>query len=431
MTTAVATLATPENYDGDYRLDLRLGIPEARLRGALEWWLGDPGLCKSPDQHPFLILLEIDSSGRIAAEQIMHAIDRIVAESGPIRVSIRLIQEIFHEEASLYQVIPSAGLNDLVFLLSRAFPVVVNQGTLAHCIYEGTSGSFTALHPVRLSDPARSRFLTPKRDGQGASVKTREPAHLSLAGSSPWDKLVPVDVFRLVLRKNDIPVAEYDLVRKKWLNPARSCAGKQARSALRLFRQERGYQMTSSGHSGEPKIFVMSDLHLGHSNSIPRYKRPFIPGYIREMDRILIRNWNWTVKGTDTIFFLGDLSYMSEELPEDYLGQLGGNIVYIEGNHDPCIPDMPHCVLMRYRDVPYLLIHDPAEIVKPFPGWVIHGHVHNKDITRYPFFDPIRKRINVSAEMVGYRPISFDEIHDLVANTDRILEFRDLHSVSR
>jgi len=144
------------------------------------------------------------------------------------------------------------------------------------------------------------------------------------------------------------------------------------------------------------------------------------------MDRVLVRNWNWTVKEVDTTVFLGDLAYMSPNPPESYLGRLHGSIFFLEGNHDPYYPYMSHCLLMRYKGVPYLFIHNPEELVKPFDGWVIHGHVHNKDLANYPFFNPNTRTVNVSAEMIGYRPISLDEIHSLVIGTDATILFRDL-----
>lgn len=426
MTVTAAPLAVSESVEGTYRLDLRLGIPKGRLEGALEWWLGDPGLCKSLDQHPYLILLEIDSSRTNDADRIMYAVNHIVEESEPIQVLVSLMEEIPSEEASLYQIMPSEGLNDFVLLISRAFPVFINHGTLAHSICKGTTGSFMAFHPIRLRDPVRSGFRAPKTDRKEISLQTMDAGILQHFRHCDRSTTIPIDILRIVLRKNEVPLAEYDLIQKKWLSPTEAKTGKEARSALRKFRLGRGYQLSAPTHAKEQKKIIMSDLHLGHVNSIARYKRPFFPGDIREMDRVLIRNWNWTVKESDIVFYLGDLSYMSERAPEDYLRQLAGNIIYVEGNHDPCIPEMPHSILLEHRDVSYLLIHDPVELTKPFSGWVIHGHVHNKDLSKYPFFNPEKRTINASAEMVGYRPISLDEIHDLVTGTREILEFRDL-----
>jgi calcineurin-like phosphoesterase family protein len=430
MTETAVSPCIQKNADVTYRLDLRLGIPSARLSGALEWWLGDPGLCRGPDQHPYLILLEIDSSDRSDHTRILQAVRRSIEESGSIHVGIDLMQEIPDEVTSLYQVTPSPGLCDFVFLLSRSFPVIANHGTLAYCIHEGRCGSFTALLPLRDEDVSSSGQISPAFDATISPLQRSGPENPPDRRLHHWPvrrtKPVPIDIFRIVLRKNEEVVAEFDLVRKEWLQPDHAMNARGAKESLRKYRIERGYQLSRPVHRKGTRIFAMSDLHLGHSNSIPRYKRPFFPGNVREMDRILIRNWNWTVKDTDTIVFLGDLSFRSQQEPEDYLQQLNGNILYVEGNHDPCIPNMPHCLLMRHRGVPYLLIHDPDELVRSFPGWVIHGHVHNKDLARYPFFDPVGRKINVSAEMVGYRPISFDEIHHLVTEMNKTLEFRDL-----
>jgi calcineurin-like phosphoesterase family protein len=87
---------------------------------------------------------------------------------------------------------------------------------------------------------------------------------------------------------------------------------------------------------------------------------------------------------------------------------------------------MSHCLLMQYRGVRFLFIHDPEELARPFDGWVIHGHVHNRDPSRYPFFNPVSRMINVSAEMIGYRPISLTEIHGLVSGSREIIRFRNL-----
>jgi len=426
----MAVIATPLAATGvqryTYRLDIQLGFPKARLEGALEWWLGDPGLCKGLDQHPYCILLEIDSARPADKDRIVHAVDRICVDSGPMQLLVSLIEEIPCEDASLYQVMPSAGLRDLVLLLSRAFPVIVSQGTLACTIGGEAPGSFMAFYPHRPRDPARSQFIEPKREGARIPLQARGAGDLACCFQPAGGRAVPVNIFRIALRENDALVAEYDLVRKEWLSPSQSRTGREARSTLRSLRTESGFQMRAAGYMPGQKTFVISDLHLGHVNSIARYKRPFFPGNIREMDRVLIRNWNWTVKESDTVFYLGDLSYKSEVPPEEYLRQLAGDIVYIEGNHDPAIAGMHHCVLKRYRGVPFLLIHNPDEVTRPFPGWIVYGHVHNKDLSRYPFFDPANRRINVSAEMVGYRPVSFDEIHQLVTGTSETLEFRNL-----
>lgn len=57
----------------------------------------------------------------------------------------------------------------------------------------------------------------------------------------------------------------------------------------------------------------------------------------------------------------------------------------------------------------FLLIHNPRDAPIEWEGWVIHGHTHNNQ-PEYPLINRENKTINVSAELLGYRPISFEEI---------------------
>jgi calcineurin-like phosphoesterase family protein len=51
---------------------------------------------------------------------------------------------------------------------------------------------------------------------------------------------------------------------------------------------------------------------------------------------------------------------------------------------------------------------------REFKGWIIHGHHHNNHPNIFPFFDPEKKRVNVSVELVKYQPVSLDYIHSLI-----------------
>jgi calcineurin-like phosphoesterase family protein len=62
----------------------------------------------------------------------------------------------------------------------------------------------------------------------------------------------------------------------------------------------------------------------------------------------------------------------------------------------------------------FFLVHDPADAPATFDGWVVHGHHHNNDLRHYPFIDLVHRRINVSAEVAGYVPVSLTETMALV-----------------
>lgn len=439
MIAELSQLKTSDEYstsgsdytDDLYRLELRLGIPHAKLPGALEWWGGDSGLCRRSDQHPYLVgaFISVDEWNNL--KDIMNAVSHACQKSGQIQVSVyepRINQG--GSEVSFYLFHPNPGLRSFFYHLSQTTQILPGGNTFMDAIASGIPATLTTVPPSQPETNNRNDIRRNKKIKEEITDTRKQNTGIySRYSHDRQGKPVRIDILRMVLRHGMRMVAEYDLPQNRWLTPVQAVLRKTARRSLREYRIQRGYQLTRPHNRDEGEIFTISDLHFGHKNSIPRYKRPFLQSDPGEMNRILIRNWNWTVKETDTVFFLGDLAYMSLDPAEYYLNQLNGKISFLEGNHDPYRPFMSHCLLMRYREIPYLFIHDPEELIRPFDGWVIHGHVHNKDLTRYPFFNPKTKTINVSAEMIGYRPIPMSEIDDLVRTMDETMTFRELMPV--
>lgn len=427
----IQDISSNKRENEKFQLDLRLGIPQAKLPGALEWWGGDCGLCRRSDQHPYLVGAIISGDEWCSLKDIMTAVSYACQKSGQIQVSAFESPVVSGEDSvSFYLFHPNPGLRSFFYYLSQTTPICPGGNTFADAMLSGIPATMTTIPPLAPENDVRVAVRQNKR------IKNRITESRRRSGGShslyPHDlprKPVRIDILRMVLRRDKKPVAEYDLPLDRWLTPLQAVQRKNARRTLREYRIQRGYQIKKPLTRDETEIFTISDLHLGHENSIPRYKRPFLQSDTGEMNRILIRNWNWTVKKTDRVLFLGDLSYKSLNPAEYYLDQLNGKISFLEGNHDPYRPFMSHCLLMQYREIPYLFIHDPEELIRPFDGWVIHGHVHNKDLTRYPFFNPKTKTINVSAEMIGYRPIPMSEIDDLVRTMDETITFRELMPV--
>jgi calcineurin-like phosphoesterase family protein len=130
------------------------------------------------------------------------------------------------------------------------------------------------------------------------------------------------------------------------------------------------------------------------------------------MDRVLIANWNYSVAPDDRVFFLGDLRYGRDARPDaEYRALLNGNITFVSGNHDTSFSTATVPVAyLTFDGIRFLLVHDPADAPENFDGWIIHGHHHNNDLRSFPFLDSARRRINVSAEVIGYSPVSVGEI---------------------
>lgn len=164
-------------------------------------------------------------------------------------------------------------------------------------------------------------------------------------------------------------------------------------------------------------IFTISDLHLGHRNIIRYCRRPF--SCVDEMDQALIRAWNRTITPLDTVIFCGDLSLSRQGHPREYLRRLNGTKVMVRGNHDRQLCGPIDGLHLHYADLELFFVHRPDSNAIPadFDGWIVHGHVHDNA----PFFCPETRRINVSCEVIGYRPVSLLWLYSLIKSENRTL----------
>lgn len=150
-------------------------------------------------------------------------------------------------------------------------------------------------------------------------------------------------------------------------------------------------------------VWFTGCTHFGHSNIINLAKRPFAD--VREMDMMLVDNWNRIVKPEDAVFHLGDFAWSRHS---DYLPKLNGNMMQIRGNHDHGVPwaSVPYLELVS-RDHPSLvLFHYPIE---EWNGWwrgSIHLHCHTHQHQKITG----KNRVNVSVEAWKYAPVSLAEV---------------------
>ena len=151
-------------------------------------------------------------------------------------------------------------------------------------------------------------------------------------------------------------------------------------------------------------IYFIADTHF-HSNDIAK-QRGF-KNY-KEMDKIIIENWNNTVTSQDTVYILGDM--FEDCVRADYLSQLKGYKILIVGNHDYISDDdKDNLELIDYPIIFnefWILSHKPMYVTESAPYANIFGHVHNN-----PMYKTVSSRSYcVSAERINYTPISFEEI---------------------
>jgi calcineurin-like phosphoesterase family protein len=87
------------------------------------------------------------------------------------------------------------------------------------------------------------------------------------------------------------------------------------------------------------QIYFTADLHFGHSNILKHSpKRPFSDTVdIKVHDEWLLDLWKSTVDKRDTVYILGDLTFLKCENARHLLEKLPGQKFLIEGNHDGSI----------------------------------------------------------------------------------------------
>ncbi len=216
---------------------------------------------------------------------------------------------------------------------------------------------------------------------------------------------------RITVMRNDDILGEYDLLFQRWLTPEEIKDPFSWQKTMAQYRRYAGFECSGPVIHNTGETFLISDLHLGHANIIKYCSRPFVPSDPDEMDRVLVANWNYCISQGDRVFYLGDLKYGNNARPEtEYRALLNGAITFVAGNHDTISAGTIPSVHLTFEGQEFLLVHDPADASGRFSGWIIHGHHHNNNLRAFPYIDPVRKRINVSAEVIGYYPVSLQEI---------------------
>lgn len=177
-----------------------------------------------------------------------------------------------------------------------------------------------------------------------------------------------------------------------------------------------------------------SDLHFGHELVIKYANRPFIS--LDEMHEELIKRWNSKVCKDDTIYILGDMSFLPHKEFEPIAKQLNGNKILIIGNHDKYsigqyakygFTAYHECLIslcgkrVRLSHFPYAL----PWYKKPFAfkselrfmdrrphkikgEILLHGHTHTKKKV-------INNMIHVGVDAWNYAPISEGQIESLMS----------------
>lgn len=409
-----------------YLIEIRLGTTRWRVNEtilAIAKWFR---LERFIERHPHVTLFgPLSLNEETTQEKLLDTIGLVASgfEPIPFMISGWEKREGMHGSVIAFSVHPSDALRKVTGAIADALTPI----TSSHNRWDAYSGKkwFHVTIANRLDSRiaedifsviTNSEETLPHIDRSEKGIffrvkkRLREVLHLKTR-QKIWPVTLEETGLRITVMQDDSILAEYDLFDKCWIPGGERHTSEAWQHALGQFRKTRGFELTEKIPDDNNDIFLISDLHLGHANIIRYCSRPFLFADVAEMDRVLIGNWNSVISPESRVFFGGDLCYGPHARTfGEYRKELNGNITFIAGNHDDEEQETIPSFTFEFGGMKFHVVHDPADSPMDFDGWVIHGHHHNNDLPHYPFINFNDRRINISAEVVGYVPVGLSEI---------------------
>lgn len=165
-------------------------------------------------------------------------------------------------------------------------------------------------------------------------------------------------------------------------------------------------------------IWFSADFHLSHKNIIKYCNRPFAS--VEEMDAILTRNLEESLKSKDILYFLGDLT-LKEPVARDFFERFAATeIHFIVGNHDSkgvvklaekyCVT-VSNLKEVRIENRHIILCHYAMRVWNRshYNSWQLYSHSHAK-------LEPIGKQYDIGVDNNGFCPISMKKLEGIMEN---------------
>jgi len=424
--------------DDIYLVEIRLARTHWKIKETITSLASYFGVGDQMERHPHVTLFgPFTINEGLSAEEILDRIERCAAPYGSLHY---MIGDWEKREGLRGGVVAfSVSSSDALRHVTRAIAEALLPETVSYNHWDSqldkkwfhvTVANWLEPKKAAAMYAALARYATENSTGNPSEPGTA-PSILSRLADLLWRR-VPAPLppsarpllldeagLRITVMCGQLIFAEYDLLQKRWIRGAELHDMAEWQRTVTMYRKTAGFELVQPAPLNGGEIYLISDLHLGHANIIRYCSRPFLFTDVTEMDRVLIQNWNCTIAPGDMVYYLGDLRYGKHALPAlQYRKQLNGNITFIEGNHDNRESGIIPSTTLEYDKLRFLLVHDPADTPSTFDGWVIHGHHHNNDLRRYPFINFKKRRINVSAEVLGYSPVGIQELSRIIHEHD-------------
>lgn len=181
------------------------------------------------------------------------------------------------------------------------------------------------------------------------------------------------------------------------------------------------------------KIHFTSDVHIGHKRLWEQFcpeRRVRWPVWEEYTDG-LVERWNQHVAPEDTVYSLGDFSFVNADRTRDVIKRLNGKIHFIRGNHDQVVDknvDIRN-MFASYQDMlelrvdhadvklPIVLFHYPIMEWNRMHYGALHlyGHVHGSLPVRGRSVDVGFDSPHITGK-AEHRPYSLDEVVERLKN---------------
>lgn len=180
--------------------------------------------------------------------------------------------------------------------------------------------------------------------------------------------------------------------------------------------------------------YLISDHHFGHARIIEYTDRPF--DSVGDMNQALLSRHYETIGDDDVLIHLGDVAIDMRDGTDTikFVDRLDANLL-VRGNHDVGLDpeEAPFAVteacVLHHDDREFYCTHRPEDVPDWWDGWAIHDHQHNNDTTTYPFIEGSARRVNVSCELLEYRPLSLATLSEVLDAIRSDAHLRDRQAV--
>lgn len=165
------------------------------------------------------------------------------------------------------------------------------------------------------------------------------------------------------------------------------------------------------------KIWLTGDNHFFHNNIRKYCDRPFKS--VEEMNEIMIERWNERISNDDMVIHIGDFSLCKFEESKKIFDRLNGKIkIVFKGNHDRKnilrrlgfkLWPISNATMLLPRIGLCNIRHKPTE--SKHVRVVLSGHSHETFKVRKRYDNIF---VNVGVDQWEYRPVSLEEIKELL-----------------